>query len=196
MAVSYNVNEIFYSIQGEGANAGKAAVFVRFSGCNLACGFCDTDHRESTPMTATEITDKASAYASRLVVLTGGEPGLWVDDELVSCLKKAGFTIAIETNGTCRLPAGIDYVTMSPKNQFCDNAEPVLESCDELKLVFTEGVEPSRYDHITARERIIQPCDTGDNETNDRLTALALDYVMAHPRWRLGLQLHKLLNVR
>lgn len=196
MAKTYRINEIFYSIQGEGVHAGVPAVFVRFSGCNLKCPFCDTDHSGYTEMTSDEIINTVDRYPGRLVVLTGGEPGLFVDRELVSALKRNCRKVCIETNGTCELPDNIDFVTMSPKDEFCPGATPVLHKCDELKLVYRGDNDPSRYDHITAGDRILQPCDTGDLKKNAGITSAALDYCLDHPQWRLGLQIHKLLNVR
>ncbi|MEF2643691.1 MAG: 7-carboxy-7-deazaguanine synthase QueE, partial [Paramuribaculum sp.] len=113
----YRVNEIFYSLQGEGFFTGSAAVFVRLSGCNRACAFCDTDHRAFTLMTADEIVAIASKYESRFVVVTGGEPLLQLDDALVGALKAAGFFVAVETNGTLPVPQGVDWVTCSPKEK-------------------------------------------------------------------------------
>ncbi|HRF67791.1 MAG TPA: 7-carboxy-7-deazaguanine synthase QueE [Muribaculum sp.] len=192
----YKINEIFYSIQGEGINAGVPAVFIRFSGCNLSCPFCDTEHGEGNMMTADDIVAEVKKYPARLAVVTGGEPSLFIDDRLVDALHAIGCIIAIETNGTCRLPSGIDHVTLSPKDAFCDGAQPVIDSCDELKVVYCGSNDPSRYDGIKARVRVLQPCDTGDAIRNAELTAAALDYCLKYPMWRLSLQLHKLLDVR
>lgn len=192
----YKINEIFYSIQGEGINAGVPAVFIRFSGCNLSCPFCDTEHNEGRMMTADDIVTEVKKYPSRLTVVTGGEPSLFIDDRLVDALHAIGRSIAIETNGTRKLPSGIDHVTLSPKDAFCDGAQPVIDSCDELKVVYCGHNDPGRYENIDARARVLQPCDTGDPVRNAKLTADALDYCLKHPQWRLSLQLHKLLNVK
>lgn len=196
MAGIYRVNEIFHSIQGEGVNAGVPAVFVRFSGCNLSCPFCDTDHAGATAMTAGDIVAEINRYPATLVVLTGGEPSMQADSGLVAAIRAAGRKVAVETNGTRPLPANVDFVTLSPKDAFCASAKLVLDECDELKVVFCGDNNPARYDRIKARHRVLQPCDTGDTVRNVALAAEALDYCLAHPQWRLGLQLHKILNVR
>lgn len=189
------VNEIFYSIQGEGHSAGRPAVFIRFSGCNLRCPFCDTDHTAHRPMSDEEIVKAAAAFPSRYVILTGGEPGLYVDDALVSSLHEAGFTVAVETNGTRALPNGIDWVTLSPKNDFCADAGVVLERADEIKIVYI-GQSLAHYDHFPARYYYLQPCDEGNEQRNLFNIKRCYDYCLAHPRWRLSLQIHKLIGVR
>lgn len=196
MAKTYRINEIFYSVQGEGVNTGVPAVFVRFSGCNLRCPFCDTDHSSATVMTVRGIVSEVDRYKGNLVILTGGEPGLFIDTELVAALKKTGRKICIETNGTCELPDNIDFITLSPKDAFCDGAVPVLQRCNELKVVFRSDNDPSRYDDVIAGHRILQPCDTGNAQENEKITAAAVEYCLAHPQWRLGLQMHKVLNVK
>ncbi len=192
----YKINEIFYSLQGEGVNAGRPAVFLRFSGCNLSCPFCDTDHQEGQMLSTEEIIDKVSLYPCRFIVLTGGEPSLFIDENLVTHLKGKGFKIAIETNGTHPILDGIDHVTLSPKDKFCENAKIVLKECDELKVVYTGGIDPNTYNGINAIHRIIQPCDTGNQATNRKLISESMDFCMKHPEWRLSLQIHKLLNIR
>ncbi|MBP5641807.1 MAG: radical SAM protein, partial [Paludibacteraceae bacterium] len=131
--MSYKVNEIFYSLQGEGLHTGEPAIFIRFSGCNLACPWCDTDHKAFTEMTAEQITSKCNHYPAQLVVLTGGEPALQADDALIAALHDAGYYIAIETNGTHSLPDDIDWVTCSPK----EGSHVVLSEADEVKIVYT-----------------------------------------------------------
>lgn len=193
----YPINEIFYSLQGEGVNAGRPGVFVRFSGCNLKCPFCDTDHHNATAMSADEIIERIGRYAHcRLVVLTGGEPSLYIDDDLIGMLNKLGYEIAIETNGTNMLPDGITHVTLSPKDEFCDRAEIRLNKCDELKVVYTGDNNPLIYNKIKTANRVLQPCDTGNSEINRRLITEAMEFCLAHPEWRLSLQLHKILDIR
>ncbi|MCM1504464.1 MAG: 7-carboxy-7-deazaguanine synthase QueE [Muribaculum sp.] len=192
----YRINEIFYSLQGEGVNAGRPAVFVRFSGCNLSCPFCDTDHQEGYMLSAEEIVHDASLCPSKFVVLTGGEPSLFIDSGLVTLLKENGFEIAIETNGTHLLPDGIDYVVLSPKDSFCTGADIVIPECDELKIVYTGQNDPTRYTAIKAKSRTIQPCDTGDAAKNSKLVTESMDFCLKHPEWRLSLQLHKILDIR
>ncbi len=147
-------------------------------------------------MSSEEIVAAINTFPARLVVITGGEPGLFIDRELISAIKATGRTVAVETNGTCGLPDNIDYIVMSPKDAFCPHATPVLTACDELKVVYTGDNDPGVYAEIKARHRILQPCDTGDASQNAAITAGALEYCLTHPGWRLGLQLHKLLNVR
>lgn len=178
------INEIFYSIQGEGYYAGTPSVFVRFSGCNLKCPFCDTDHSDGVMMSNDELMSAICRYPARRVVLTGGEPSLWIDGALISRLHSGGYYVAIETNGTHRLPHGIDWVTCSPK----EGATVVLDHVDELKVVYT-GQDVERYHCGQAAHYFLQPC-SGENISE------TLDYVMAHPWWRISLQLHKLIGVR
>nr|MBD5377510.1 radical SAM protein [Bacteroides sp.] len=188
----YSVNEIFCSLQGEGAFTGAAALFVRLAGCNLRCPFCDTDHTPSTLMTAAEIVARAEREAGpvRHLVITGGEPSLQLDAELTEAFK--GWFIQVETNGTSPLPEGIDWVTCSPK----EGGEVVHRRVDELKVVWTgPDCRPERYDSIEAKRRSLQPCDTGDPLLSAQLTAQAVDYVKAHPVWRLSLQTHKLISI-
>jgi len=191
------INEIFYSLQGEGFHVGRPAVFVRFSGCNLRCPFCDTDYRAFTMMSDEDIVREASAFPSHFVVLTGGEPSLFVTDDLVAKLHDAGFYVAVETNGTHALPTHdtIDWVTLSPKDAFCPHAHVVLTKVDEVKVVFANG-NPEAYLRIPAAHYFLQPCDVGDAERNAENVKACVAYCKAHPQWRLSLQVHKLLGIR
>lgn len=191
----YPINEIFYSLQGEGFYTGTPSVFIRFSGCNLSCPFCDTDHRAARRMTAADILDAIAPYPARHVVLTGGEPSLYVDEALLESLHAAGKYIAMETNGTRPLPSGIDWVTLSPKDHLVPDAHAILPQCDELKVVFRDAATMPSYGHILAGHRFLQPCDTGDASAS-RIVREAIAYCLAHPEWRLSLQTHKLLNIR
>jgi 7-carboxy-7-deazaguanine synthase len=193
--MSKPVNEIFYSIQGEGHRTGRPAVFIRFSGCNLRCPFCDTDHEAHRLMTDREIVEAAAAFPARYAVLTGGEPALYVDEALIDSLHAAGFTVAIETNGTRPLPAGIDWVTLSPKGDFCAGADVVLQRADELKVVYT-GQSLDAYAQFPARYYYVQPCDEGDAQRNAANARRCVDYCLAHPQWQLSLQIHKLIGVK
>lgn len=197
------VNEIFYSLQGEGFNAGTPAVFIRFSGCNLQCPFCDTQHQEGKEMTEGDIIEEVSRYKAQLVVVTGGEPALQLTESLVEMLHLLGKTVAVETNGTVELPKNVDWITLSPKDMFLgEKAKPVLTAADELKLVFSEDMCRdasqcvSRYAHIKVAHRFLQPCDTGDAAKNAEITKKTIEFCKEHPEWRLSLQTHKLLNIR
>ncbi|MFO1128875.1 MAG: 7-carboxy-7-deazaguanine synthase [Rhodospirillales bacterium] len=209
--MGYAVKEIFYTLQGEGGQAGRPAVFLRFAGCNLwtgreadraraLCSFCDTDFVGTDGdgggrfVSADHLAARvAAAWAGDggrpLVVVTGGEPALQLDPPLVAALKQAGFSIAVETNGTLPLPPGVDWVCVSPKAE----APLRLTKGDELKLVFPQpGAPPERFAQLRFRHFFLQPMDGPDR---DRHTGLALAYCLAHPRWRLSLQLHKLLGI-
>jgi 7-carboxy-7-deazaguanine synthase len=208
----YTVREIFYTLQGEGARTGRPAVFCRFSGCNLwtgreadrasaVCRFCDTEFVGVGPdggkfATATELARAVRAAwqgngrGRPYVVCTGGEPLLQLDRDAVDALHNAGFEVAVETNGTCLPPDGIDWVTVSPKA----NAETILTQGNELKLVFPQdGAPPERYAGWDFDEFYLQPMYGPDLESNTRA---ALEYCLAHPQWRLSIQTHKLLGIR
>ena len=191
------VNEIFYSLQGEGLHTGTPAVFLRLSGCNLRCPFCDTKHESFTEMTEEEIVEKVSAYPSRTIVITGGEPMLQLNASLTRLLHKAGFTIHIETNGSRLIPEGaeIDWVTCSPK----DGGKVIIQHIDELKVVFmgkNSGQDMTQYDELKASEYRLQPLDTGNETQNLTVRQQTIDYILANPKWKLSLQTHKILNVR
>jgi 7-carboxy-7-deazaguanine synthase len=212
--MTYAVKEIFFTLQGEGANTGRPAVFCRFAGCNLwtgreadradaTCQFCDTDFVgvdgpgggkfTTADDLARAIAEKwpvnVSARARKLVVCTGGEPLLQMDAEIVRALHARGFEIAIETNGTQLPPEGIDWICVSPKV----GAPLVLTSGNELKLVYPQaGGEPERFADLDFAQFFLQPMDGPDRERN---TELALAYCLSHPQWRLSIQTHKLLGI-
>jgi organic radical activating enzyme len=194
----YKINEIFYSLQGEGFHAGTPAVFVRFSGCNLRCAFCDTQHQEGQMMSVQEIVEEVNKYPlAPLVVLTGGEPSLFIDETFVAELKrKTGKKIAIETNGTRPLPSNLDWVTLSPKSAFeGGDLEPcVLTYCDELKVIYL-GQDLTQYDGIEAKHRFLQPCFCEDETQRKANMKACVDAVMQNPGWRLSLQIHRVLNI-
>lgn len=192
------INEIFYSIQGEGFHAGTPAVFIRFSGCNLHCSFCDTQHQTYTLMSDEAIVKAAGSYPARLVILTGGEPGLFITEELLERLHAIGKYVAVETNGTHPLPASVDWTTLSPKDGFCENAAIRLERCDELKLVYNGQSENAieRYARFPAHHYYLQPCDTGNDTANRRIVQETVGYCLGHPHWNISIQLHKVLQVR
>ena len=227
--MSYSVKEIFYTLQGEGAQTGRAAVFCRFAGCNLwsgreadrasaICKFCDTDFADTSGpgggkfATAEMLADAVAskwgvlgipclksetrgtrtsgiAQGKPYVVCTGGEPLLQLDEPLIDALHARGFEIAVETNGTVAAPAGLDWICVSPK------AGALLKQTtgDELKLVYPQlGAEPERFEALNFRHFFLQPMDGPVREANTRL---ALEYCLAHPRWRMSLQTHKLLGI-
>lgn len=189
------VNEIFYSLQGEGYWTGTAAVFVRLSGCNLRCSFCDTDHELGEPLTEAAIVEAVAQFPARHVVITGGEPSLSLTASLVDALHGIGRFVAVETNGTHPLPDNVDWITLSPKDAFEPKGRPVLTHCDELKVVF-DGTTPNLYEDITAAHRFLQPCDVGDTQKNRAIMEACIDFIKAHPIWRLSLQTHKITNIR
>ncbi len=191
------VNEIFCSLQGEGYHSGTPAVFVRLSGCNLRCPFCDTRHEHGTEMSEEVVVEVVSRHAARHVVVTGGEPALQLAPSLVDALHVIGRYVAVETNGTRPLPANVDWVTLSPKDAFLGpQAAPVLTRADELKLLFDGVHEPQPYGDISVTHRFLQPCDTGNPTQNARITAATVDYILRHPEWRLSLQIHKILGIQ
>lgn len=193
------VNEIFYSLQGEGFHTGTASVFVRLSGCNLRCHFCDTHHETGEEMSVQQIIDAVNHWPQApLLVLTGGEPSLWIDEAFVTALKsKTGKLIAIETNGTHSLPKGIDWVTLSPKNAFPggDLVPCILTRCNELKVVY-RGQDLRQYDPIEADHRFLQPCYVDDPDERKRNLQACVRAVLEHPQWRLSLQTHRVLGIR
>lgn len=194
----YRINEIFYSLQGEGFHTGTPVVFVRFSGCNLRCTFCDTQHQAGEMLSLQEIVNEVNKYPiAPLLVLTGGEPSLFIDEALVAELKqKTGKKISIETNGTRLLPINLDWVTFSPKSAFeGGDIEPcVLTHCDELKVVYL-GQDLAQYDGIEAKYRFLQPCFVEDPEQQKANMQACVEAVKRHPNWRLSLQIHRVLNI-
>jgi 7-carboxy-7-deazaguanine synthase (Cx14CxxC type) len=214
--MTYTVKEIFYTLQGEGAQSGRAAVFCRFSGCNLwsgreedrsraVCQFCDTDFVGVGPdggkySSASELADAVlAAWPQRrdgralggrpLVVCTGGEPLLQLDLALIEALHARGFSVAVETNGTLAAPAGLDWICVSPKA----DAALAQTSGQELKLVYPQkGVDPARFEALDFERFLLQPLDGPDREANTKAT---IAYCLSHPRWRLSLQTHKYLGL-
>ena len=210
--MAYTVKEIFYTLQGEGANAGRAAVFLRFTGCNLwtglekdrenaVCKFCDTDFVGVGPdggkfQTADELSSAVNDkwlkqnLGKKLVVCTGGEPLLQLDEKLINTLKMRGFEVAVETNGTIEAPDGIDWLCVSPKS----GSELKQMTADELKLVYPQkGAEPEIYETYLTSNFLLQPMDGIDSVMN---TKSAIEYCLSHPQWRLSVQTHKILGVR
>lgn len=190
MAKLYKINEIFYSLQGEGRWTGTPAVFVRMSGCNLRCPFCDTDFAASTPMTAAQIVDAVTAFGAKHTIITGGEPLLQLDATLVDALKDAGQTVHVETNGTIPSPSPrIDWITCSPKEDGVLRISPADVS--EVKVVMSrDGLDPEPYAGIFPDAlKYLQPCSC-------RNTAEVVEYIKAHPHWTLSLQTHKMIDIQ
>ncbi len=209
--MTYSVKEIFLTLQGEGGQAGKAAVFCRFAGCNLwsgreqdrataVCTFCDTDFvgvdgegggKFATPQALAAAVDAAwtGPQSDKLVVCTGGEPLLQLDPPLIAALHGAGFMIAVETNGTLPAPEGIDWICVSPKA----HSTIVQTRGQELKLVYPQpGVDPARFEGLDFERFYLQPMDSADQQAN---TQAAVAYCLSHPRWRLSVQTHKYLGL-
>lgn len=211
--MTYSVKEIFYTLQGEGAQSGRAAVFCRFAGCNLwsgreqdrataVCNFCDTDFVGTDGSgggkfgSADELAQAvaqawlAQGRSNRLVVLTGGEPLLQVDAALTAALHAHGFSIAVETNGTVAAAPGLDWICVSPKA----DTELLIQCGNELKLVFPQaGVDPARFEALAFDHFFLQPLDGPDRAEN---TVQAIAYCQQHPQWRLGVQSHKMIGIR
>lgn len=191
------INDIFYSLQGEGYYAGRAAVFIRFSGCNLQCPFCDTDFSAYREMTDKEIIEEATRYKSDFVVLTGGEPSLQVDEAFVSLLHKHGFEeVAMESNGTRPVPDNVDWLTLSPKVGFVGRSgQLAMQTAEELKCIY-DGETPVDDWDISALYYYLQPCDVGDPVRNAAIMKACVRYIQEHPQWRLSLQTHKLAGFK
>lgn len=195
---SYAINEIFYSLQGEGNHAGTPALFIRFAGCNLRCPFCDTDFSKSDKWTIRELETFLDGLdpIPPMVVLTGGEPTLQVDLDLCSLLHRYFDLVAIETNGTTpKVAGGVDWVTLSPKEDYtigkCN-----LRHANEVKVVFDGEHDPEKWLKIRAEHYYLQPCDTGDAEKNREILESCISYILDHPQWKLSLQTQKIINVK
>lgn len=199
------VNEIFYSLQGEGHYTGTPAVFVRFAGCNLRCWFCDTDFEKGVEMSEDEIVEAVLQYPTRYVVITGGEPTLQITASLCDKLHAHGLYLMMETNGTRPLPEGcqVDWITCSPKLIDVEEGKRKiatirLRHIDELKVVFEDSPtqDMALYEQIPATEYRLQPCDTQDPLCNQAILNKTIKYILQHPKWKLSLQTHKILHVR
>ncbi len=207
----YSIKEMFYSLQGEGAHSGRPAIFCRFTGCNLwsgreqdraksVCDFCDTDFIGTDGsnggkfQTAADLAQAIHALWPQgeedcYVIFTGGEPALQLDAELIGACKAQGMIIAIETNGTKPLPAGIDWICVSPKS----SAEVIIEQGDELKLVYPQhNAMPTRFESMAFEHFYLQPMDGPARSAN---TAATIQYCLEHPRWKLSLQTHKIIGI-
>lgn len=198
------VNEIFYSLQGEGHHTGYPSVFIRFSGCNLKCPFCDTRHEEGIFMDDDAIVRAVNLYTAEWIVITGGEPSLTIDSDFIHLLKRAtGKKIAIETNGTHPLPSGLDWVTVSPKIGICGNNDSadsavVVDSADEIKVV-DMGQDLESYFSMPCRSEktlmYLQPCYVDDPVECEANRLRTVRRVLSDPRWTLSVQLHRFLGI-
>ena len=218
MRNSYRINNIFYSLQGEGRNTGRAAAFVRFAGCNLRCPFCDTEFDSYREMTDDEILQEiaqlssfTSPLSSRFIVLTGGEPTLQVDEHFIDLLHQEGYEVAMESNGTRPAPRNLDWLTVSPK--VVDGGRSMVDgegkAPDEIKIVFEENTAEmlsspasplssflSPLSYLPSPPLLyLQPCDTGDSARNAFILQQCISYIKQHPQWRLSLQTHKLIGI-
>ena len=169
------INEIFYSLQGEGFFTGTPAVFIRFSGCNLKCPFCDTNHQHGQEMSEDEIAGEAAKYPAKHVVITGGEPSLQLTASLIDKLHECGKFVAIETNGTHNIPENIDWITLSPKDTFVNTntTKVIIKHCNELKLVYN-GIQPAPYPTVHSDYYFLQTFDTGEDLRNKQLNKDAI----------------------
>lgn len=193
MKKTYKVKEIFFTLQGEGYHSGEPAVFIRFSGCNLACPWCDTDHLKGKEMTMQDIIVAIKSLwpgnSAPFVILTGGEPSLQIDAELIKALNSLEAYIAIETNGTRDIPAGIDWVTCSPK----PGSVLRLHHANEVKIIYDGIVNPELWrKEIRAEHWLLQPLHDGIHSNVDDVIA----YILIHPEWCMSVQLHKLIGFR
>lgn len=194
MPLTLRVNEIFYSLQGEGARQGEPSVFVRLSGCDLTCGFCDTEFESGQVMTLERISAKVSLFKCKWIVWTGGEPALQLDDEAVAYFKERGFLQAIETNGNHKLAKGLDWVACSPKVAEHVLAQNFPDGVDELRYVRHKGHQSVPNPSIKARTYFISPQFSGNRPDIENIQH-CISLCLEHPQWRLSIQLHKILNI-
>lgn len=195
------INEIFYSLQGEGHHTGYPSVFIRFSGCNMKCSFCDTDHENGIPMTDDEIVRAVSLYQADWVILTGGEPALWIDSEFVRLLKRVtGKKVAIETNGSLPIPADIDWVTVSPKIGVdgASDYDIKVKEADEVKVIDIGQDLEGYFDLPCIGDKTLmylQPCYVANEEERISNRLRTVNRVLSDPRWTLSVQLHRFLGI-
>lgn len=193
--MKYKVNEIFYSLQGEGAKVGMAATFIRMAGCNLSCPWCDTDFSHKLTLDEAELVEECHKNPAKSVIITGGEPSLQDLRPLLRALKKGRYYTSIETNGTNNLLAYkgaglLNWITVSPKSQEIAAVDAMI---DEIKVIWPTSLSLSRVASVRARYHYLQPCDGPDKQKN---TEEAIEYVRRHPKWRLSLQTQKILGLK
>lgn len=193
--MSLTVNEIFYSLQGEGGRTGEASIFIRLSKCNLACVFCDTDFEFGEKMTLDEILNEISQYPCRWIIWTGGEPTLQLKDETVAFFKEKGYKQAIETNGTRLVPTGIDYITCSPKQQF-EKIRTLIPEVDELRFPIAKGDPLPDIAILPKTNRYLLSPIFDDLVVIQENVDYCIDLIKQNPQWALSLQTHKLIGIR
>ncbi len=193
--MNLNVNEIFYSLQGEGGRSGQPSIFIRLAKCNLSCSFCDTDFERGVKMTTDEILRGIEPYGCKWIIWTGGEPTLQLNDALVALFKEKGYLQAIETNGTRRVPQGLDYITCSPKQQF-EKVRELIPEVDELRFPIQKGDPlPDVTILPKARYHFLSPIFDNHNIIQENID-YCVSLVKENPVWALSLQIHKLIGIR
>ena len=193
--MNLNVNEIFYSLQGEGGRSGQPSIFIRLAKCNLACSFCDTDFERGVKMTLDEVLHEIEPYGCKWIIWTGGEPTLQLNDSVVALFKERGYRQAIETNGTRRIPAGIDYITCSPKQQF-EKVRELIPEVDELRFPIQKGDPVPDVSILPkARHYFLSPIFDNQQIIQENID-YCVDLVKQNPLWALSLQIHKLIGIR
>ncbi len=193
--MNLNVNEIFYSLQGEGGRSGQPSIFIRLAKCNLTCSFCDTDFERGVKMTTDEVLREIEPYGCKWIIWTGGEPTLQLNDAVVTFFKEKGYLQAIETNGTRRVPQGIDYITCSPKQQF-EKVRELIPEVDELRFPIQKGDPlPDVTILPKAKHHFLSPIFDNHNIIQENID-YCVSLVKENPLWALSLQIHKLIGIR
>jgi organic radical activating enzyme len=193
--MNLNVNEIFYSLQGEGGRTGQASIFIRLAKCNLACSFCDTDFEHGIKMTTDEVFNVVDEFGCKWIVWTGGEPTLQLNDNIVALFKDRGYLQAIETNGTKRVPNGIDYITCSPKQNF-ERVKELIPEVDELRFPIMKGDPLPDLSVLPKTERYLLSPIFDDTIIIQENVDYCISLIKENPTWALSLQTHKLIGIR
>lgn len=193
--MNLNVNEIFYSLQGEGGRTGQASIFIRLAKCNLACSFCDTDFERGVKMKLEEVLNEIESWPCKWIVWTGGEPTLQLTDEVVEFFKERGYSQAIETNGTRRVPKGIDYITCSPK-QYFEKVKELIPIVDELRFPIEKGDPLPDITILPKSERYLLSPIFDNQKMIPENVDYCISLVRLNPVWALSLQTHKLIGIR
>jgi 7-carboxy-7-deazaguanine synthase len=193
--MNLNVNEIFYSLQGEGGRTGQASIFIRLAKCNLACSFCDTDFERGVKMSLEEVLKEIEQYNCKWIIWTGGEPALQLNDKIVAFFKERGYLQAIETNGTKRIPSGIDYITCSPKQNF-EIVKELIPEVDELRFPIQKGDPLPDISILPKTNRyLLSPIFDNDKVIQENVD-YCISLIKDNPVWALSLQTHKLIGIR